>query len=54
MDLTFKFDAPAIAAILGDVADGTVLKLTLVGELREEFGGTPIVGEDVIRIIRKK
>jgi hypothetical protein len=38
MNLTFKFDSPAIAAILGDVADGVVLKLTLVGELREEFG----------------
>jgi hypothetical protein len=54
MDLTLKFDAPAVAAILGDVADGTVLKLGLEGALREEFGGTPIVGEDVIRIFRKQ
>jgi hypothetical protein len=51
LDLTFKFDAPELAAALGDVEDGDVLVLPLTGNLMEEFGGTPIVGEDVVVII---
>jgi len=51
LDLTFKFDALALAAALGPVTDGDVLVLSLEGNLLEEFGGTPIVGEDVVVII---
>ena len=51
--LTLKFDSPALAAAVGDVADGDVLVLPLAGNLLEEFGGTPIVGEDVVVILKK-
>jgi hypothetical protein len=53
MDLTFKFDALEISAALGPVADGDVIVVPLIGNLFEEFGGTPIVGEDVIVILMK-
>jgi len=53
VDMTFKFDGPEVAAALGDVADGDVLVLQLDGFLKEEFGGTCIVGEDVIVILKK-
>ncbi|UCG70303.1 MAG: hypothetical protein JSV09_04605 [Thermoplasmata archaeon] len=48
MDLTLKFDKQAVVAVLGKVQDGDCLVLTLTGNLQEEFGGTPIVGEDVV------
>jgi hypothetical protein len=54
MDFTLKSDAQEIAAALGDVSDGDVIVLHLTGNLKEEFGGTPIAGEDVVRIIEKK
>lgn len=54
MDLTFKFKSQEVVAALGDVADGDVLVIPLSGFLLEEFGGTPIVGEDVIVILQKK
>jgi hypothetical protein len=41
-------------AALGDVNDGDVLALHLTGNLKEEHTGTPIQGEDVVRIIKKK
>lgn len=50
LDLTLKFDTQEVAAALGVVGDGECLTLTLTGEL---FDGTPIVGEDVIFIIKK-
>jgi hypothetical protein len=53
-DLSLKFDAQEIVAALGDVNDGDVIVLHLTGNLKEEFGGTDIVGEDVVRIIKKK
>jgi hypothetical protein len=53
-DLTLKFDSMTVAAMLTGVADGQVLILTLTGALKEEFGGTPIHGEDVVKIILKK
>jgi len=53
LDLALKYDAPELAAALGDVNDGDVLVLPLTGNLKEEFGGTPIVGEDVVLIIEK-
>lgn len=52
-DLTLKFDTQEVVAMLGDVEDGDVMVLTLTGNLTEEFGGIPIVGEDVVRIVKK-
>jgi hypothetical protein len=52
-DLTFKFDEQEIVAALGEVNDGDVLVLQLTGNLKEEFGGTPIFGEDVVVILKK-
>lgn len=43
-----------IESTLGrEVNDGETLILPLTGNLREEFGGTPIKGEDVV-VIKKK
>ncbi len=53
MDLTLKFDTQEVVSALGDVEDGDVLVLAVTGNLKEEFGGTPIQGEDVV-IIRNK
>jgi hypothetical protein len=50
-DLTLQFDAEAVIAALGDVSDGDVVVVQLTGQLRD---GTPIMGEDVIVIIRHK
>ena len=52
-DLSLKFKTQEIVAALGDINDGDVMVLHLTGNLKEEFGGTPIVGEDVVRIIKK-
>jgi len=54
MDLTLKFKSQELVTAIGAVADGDVLVLTLTGNLLEEFGGTPIIGEDVIVILKKK
>ena len=53
MDLTLKFNAQEVVTALGDVMGGDVLVLHLTGNLKEEFGGTPFFGEDVVLIIRK-
>ena len=53
-DLTLKFGTQAIVAALGAVNDGDYVVLNLTGNLKEEFGGTSIVGEDVVLIIKKK
>ena len=53
LDLTLKFDKQEVVEAIGEVNDGDVIVLTLTGNLLEEYGGTPITGEDVI-IIRKK
>ena len=52
-DLTLKFNAQEVVAALGDIMDGDVLVLHLTGNLKEEFGGTPFYGEDVVLIIQK-
>lgn len=51
MDLTLKFDNQAIVAALGLVTDREVRVLKLTGNLLD---GTPIVGEDVVVILKKK
>ncbi len=52
-DLTLKFKTQEVVAALGAVSDGQVLILTLTGNLKAAFGGTPIQGQDVV-IIKKK
>lgn len=54
LDLTLKYNNQEIVAALGTVTDGECKVLTLTGNLKEEFGGTAIVGEDVVKIILKK
>lgn len=53
LDLVLHFNVPAVIAMLGPVTDGQVLILPLSGNLLEAYGGTPIVGEDVIWILNK-
>lgn len=53
-DLTLKFDTQEVVALLGEVEDGDCVVLYLTGTLKEEHGGTAIVGEDVVKIILKK
>jgi len=53
LDLTLKFKMQEVVAALGEVNDGDVLVLHLTGNLLEEYGGTPIVGEDVVWILEK-
>jgi len=52
MDLTLKFKTQAIVQAMGveNVNDGDCFILTLIGKL---YDGTPIVGEDVLRILKK-
>lgn len=52
-DLTLKFKNQEIIAVLGDIEDGDVLALTLTGSLKEEFGGSPFEGQDVVVILKK-
>jgi len=49
-DLTLKFNAQEVLAALGEVSDGDCLVLQLTGTLND---GTPIVGEDVVKINKK-
>jgi hypothetical protein len=53
LDLVLHFDTQAVVTDLGEVADGDVLVIPLTGNLYEEFGGTPIMGEDVVVILKK-
>lgn len=52
-DLSFKFDAQEVIQKLGldNLYDGDVIVLILTGNLKAEFGGTPIQGEDEVWII---
>lgn len=57
MDMMLNFDNRDIAAALelagGPLIDGEEILVTLTGNLLPEYGGTLIVGEDVVRIIKK-
>ena len=53
MDISFKFDTQAIVSALSPVEDGDAVVVTLTGNLKEEFGSTAIVGEDVVCIVKK-
>jgi hypothetical protein len=50
MDLTFKFDSEELAAALANAAGCVAVPLT--GNFLPEYGGGPIAGEDVVRILR--
>ena len=52
-DLKLKFAVPELIAALGEVADGDAVVVHLTGALKDEFGGTPIVGEDVVLILKR-
>ncbi len=55
VDLKLKFKTQKLVKTLQlwDVAGQTVT-LTLTGNLKEEFGGTPFTGQDSIKVLRKK
>lgn len=57
LDLVLKFDTQevveALETELGELADGAVIILPLTGNLLEEYCGTPIIGEDVVIILKK-
>lgn len=52
MDLVFHFDNQEVVHAIGHVSRGDVLVLQLTGNLKQEFGETPIVGEDVVVIVQ--
>ena len=49
-DLILKFDTPDLVDMLGLDSYSGDITLTVKGNLFEEFGGTPIFGQDCIRI----
>ena len=49
-DLVLHFDNPAVASVLAGSADGETVGLELTGVLLD---GTPILGEDSIKVILK-
>jgi hypothetical protein len=51
-DLTLRFDNQELIAALGGVEDGDCVVVGLTGNLKPEFGGAAIVGEDVMVIRR--
>jgi hypothetical protein len=53
LDLTLKFDTQSVVAALGSITDREVRVLHVSGNLKPEFGGAPIVGEDVVLILKK-
>ena len=53
MDLTMKLSKEEIGNAVGNVDDGECVALDFTGNLRDEFGGAPIVGEDVVVILNK-
>ncbi len=53
MDLTLKFRTQEIVAALGEVNDEDCFALQITGNLKEDDGGYLILGEDVVRILKK-
>jgi hypothetical protein len=53
MDLTFKFDKQELVTAFGNVEDGQVITLQVAGQLKSEFDARAIIGEDVVRVIKK-
>jgi hypothetical protein len=53
LDLVFHFEIQEVVAALGEVNDEDCLVMEIIGNLKEDSGCTPFVGEDVIRILKK-
>lgn len=54
LDLSLKFDIQAVVALnLSGYEDGARVVLQITGNLKEEFNGSRIMGQDVIVIINK-
>jgi hypothetical protein len=59
LDLVLRFDTQeivrAVERTLGQsLADGDVVALTLTGRLKRQFGGHPLVGEDLVVVSRPR
>jgi hypothetical protein len=53
MDLTLKFSTQELVILLGlDVFEKGPIIIILTGNLKEEFGGTPILGQDYMIIVK--
>src|SRR5512143_1271943 len=52
LDLVLMFNMQEVIAALGNVNDPDVRMLSLEGKLRPEFGETPIIGNDVVVILK--
>ena len=50
LDLVLHFDRKAVAPLLCVYETGDYIELYVIGNLLEEFGGTPISGFDWVRI----
>lgn len=50
-DLVLDFSNAALAEVIGDAAHGDARTLSLTGKLLPEFGGTEILGEDLVLAI---
>jgi hypothetical protein len=53
LDLVLHFDAQEIVLVLGEVMDGDLVTLKLIGRLLPEWGATRIVGVDTVLILKK-
>jgi hypothetical protein len=51
MDMTMKFSRQDVLAALGNPGENVCMTVQVTGNFKEEFGGLPIVGEDVIGIM---
>lgn len=51
-DLTLKFDAREIAALLGGEGRGDCVLLNLTGSLKEEYGGRKLAGDDTLQLVK--
>lgn len=51
MDLELKFDNQDLGSMWGNLADGTCYTATLTGNFKPEYGGGPIIGEDVVIVM---
>lgn len=54
MDMTVKFDTQALMDAIGETEDGQCHVVQLTGNFLEEFGGGPIIGEDVVVMVPKE
>jgi hypothetical protein len=52
MDLTVKFSNQAVAVLLEGKKRGDKVALAITGNLKEEFGGTAIKGQDCVVIVK--